>query len=150
MSLLRVIAQAGERARLDAVLRAHRGLTSTHPWRVVGGVGEPAYQGAWYTGSPSLAFFRDAIGFVHFRGKAARPGTTPNDPIFYLPVGYRPANTISLGVGHRLDLDFLARGQTGDPAAIWSITIYPDGLVEFVNFYGGSPVAFDDKRFRAY
>ena len=61
-------------------------------WHEVGAVGEPAFQNSWSnyaTGYNTVAFRKDAFGFVHVKGAAT--GGTAGVAVFTLPVGYRPA-----------------------------------------------------------
>lgn len=60
---------------------------------VLGGVG---FQNSWvnFGGGPdTIAYMKDALGFVHVRG-AMKSGTI-NTTAFTLPVGYRPGNTVA-------------------------------------------------------
>jgi hypothetical protein len=153
MSLTRAIATAGDRARIETVLRARRGYTSTGPWRVIGTAGNPSFQGGWSSRTAPLygeavtavAFFRDAIGFTHLRGFAdgvSQTGTT----IFTLPLGYRPVRTTSELVAFETD-----SGLT-NPSRI---LIEPNGDVVLASspqlFIGSATgwVCLDGKRFRA-
>ncbi len=147
MSFLRTIAQGGERARLESVLRAQRGLTSINPWRVVGEPGNPSFQGTWghAPGFPQVAFFRDAIGFVHFRG-FAKHGTSEAETImFYLPLGYRPSRPIAETVANDMSNVGSSPGYVVrmDFGAV-------DGRVFFPHAYSAGWICLDGCRFRAY
>lgn len=64
-------------------------------WRVVGASGQPAFQNGWVNsagGAETVAFYRDALGFVHLRG-SVKSGTA-DAIVFVLPLGYRPLGII--------------------------------------------------------
>lgn len=66
------------------------------PWHVVGSPGEPAFQNGWVnydTGTNAQAsFYKDPHGVVRVKG-LVKNGVI-NAPVFTLPVGYRPGQTI--------------------------------------------------------
>lgn len=69
-------------------------------WRYVGGVGQPAFAGAWGNHLPGerLARFRkDAAGWVHLGGTVAGGASTTT--VFTLPAGYRPNEGGANGFG---------------------------------------------------
>ena len=60
----------------------------------------PTYLSNWSDhslGNQPGGYLRDVLGFVHVRGlvKRGTAGFGSGAPIFNLPVGYRPANTVS-------------------------------------------------------
>lgn len=63
-------------------------------WIEVGSGGSaPAFQNSWVnysTNYESLAFRKDALGWVTIKGFVKSGVTTATTPIFTLPVGYRP------------------------------------------------------------
>lgn len=68
-------------------------------WHNVGDPGEPPFQNLWFNNGGTFnpaGFFKDASGFVHFRG-LIQPGASQPLPfdnvIFTLPLGYRPPYT---------------------------------------------------------
>lgn len=62
-------------------------------WHVVGAPGEPAFQHTWqFQGNTSYelpGFYKDRLGIVHLRGRLSNGA--PNNVMFQLPAGYRPA-----------------------------------------------------------
>lgn len=77
--------------RIRALEAAPGGAGGCEDWRLVGAVGEPAFQNSWGNiGTPEAPVsFALCGGFVHLRGGFA--GGTANSVVFTLPVGYRPA-----------------------------------------------------------
>lgn len=69
------------------------GLTASEAFHLVGATGEPAFQNSWQnrtgTADEPLGFYKDHEGIVHLRGRII--GGSPNNGIFQLPAGYRPA-----------------------------------------------------------
>jgi hypothetical protein len=70
-------------------------VAAPEAFHVVGAPGEPGFQHSWQdrNGFPAdepLGFYRDREGVVHLRGLIANGG--PNEAIFQLPPGYRPAS----------------------------------------------------------
>jgi len=68
-------------------------LKAIEPWRVVGAVGQPAFQNGWANNFSAPArqagFRKDNLGMVHLRGViTGNNGAT----IFQLPSGYRPTS----------------------------------------------------------
>ena len=65
----------------------------TEAWHLVGATGEPLFQHSWQNGLNSsdepLGFYKDRSGVVHLRGRIING--SPNNSIFQLPAGYRPA-----------------------------------------------------------
>jgi len=88
-------------------------------WHLVGSGGlEPAFQNGWTnyaTGYATVAFMKDALGYVHMRGDA-KPGTIATT-MFTLPVGYRPGpnGTIVLPVAAFTTV-YVAAGVAISPA----------------------------------
>lgn len=66
------------------------------PWHVVATTGEPALQNGWtMLAGRELAFRKDTAGNVHIHGVVARASGTDGQPIFTLPVGYRPTRNFT-------------------------------------------------------
>jgi hypothetical protein len=72
-------------------------LAPSEAWHLVGSPGEPGFQNGWQNTVPSsppitenVAFYKDQVGVVHLKGLAA--GGKPEQTIFQLPAGYRPAS----------------------------------------------------------
>lgn len=66
-------------------------VPDSEAWRVVGAVGQPAFQNGWVNfggGEPALSFYKDPLGIVRIRG-LIKSGAV-NSVVFTLPVGYRP------------------------------------------------------------
>lgn len=73
-------------------------LLTGEDWHYVGEAGEPAFEAPWgnAAGNPKLAFRIREAGVVDLHGVVT--GGSSGDPIFTLPVGYRPSNrTFILG-----------------------------------------------------
>lgn len=70
-------------------------------WHVVGTSGEPAFEGNWQQAPTAavVAFFKDSTGMVHIKGTARCTSAGAGTAIFTLPLGYRPSETLLLGVG---------------------------------------------------
>jgi hypothetical protein len=68
-------------------------VAAPEAWHLVGAPGEPLFQHSWQNGTNSfdepLGFYKDRAGVVHLRGRIKNG--SPNNTIFQLPVGYRPA-----------------------------------------------------------
>ncbi|MPY20046.1 hypothetical protein [Paenibacillus glucanolyticus] len=69
------------------------------------------------SGTSAVAYTKDASGFVHLKGRI-KSGTMGWNPVFILPVGYRPKEVQS----------FLVRGYTTQ-AVMCSLVISTDGTV---------------------
>ena len=69
-------------------------LAAPSDFHTVGAPGEPAFQHSWQNSSSTfdypLSFYKDREGVVHFRGRII--DGMPNNVIFQLPPGYRPAS----------------------------------------------------------
>ena len=69
-------------------------MAASEAFHLVGATGEPAFQHSWQDGlNPAdepLSFYKDREGIVHLRGSIY--GGPPNNVIFQLPSGYRPAS----------------------------------------------------------
>jgi hypothetical protein len=61
----------------------------------------------------STGFYMDPLGVVHLKGTALGGGLGPNDPIFFLPAGYRPSKTIGLIVLRDSGLALVVIDQDG-------------------------------------
>lgn len=87
---------------------------SIDSWHTVGSAGEPALENGWtYAGSgPVTAFFRDAVGGVHVKGRV----TGGTSQVFTLPAGYRPADTLQYPV-------------TDSTGGLARVTVFNDGRV---------------------
>ena len=79
-------------------------------------------QNGWYTPSPStygvVGYAKDQFGVVHLFGEAAHGGGSTLDPIFTLPVGFRPAYRVVEPVA-----------ELSIPPSFGAIEIDPDGTV---------------------
>lgn len=76
--------------------RAGRAEIAQEAVRVVGAVGEPAFQNSWVAMASSLLmFWKDSLGVVHLAGRV-QDGTALL--VFTLPVGYRPLIQEQFGV----------------------------------------------------
>ena len=106
-------------------------------WHEIGAAGEPAFQNGWVnvgSGNNTVAFRKDAFGFVHFKGSIT--GVTANTVAFVLPAGYRPVATAGVPV---------SAGTSATTASF--VTIYSAGNVtpsnpnaqswDGVTFYAG-------------
>ena len=82
-------------ATADAATTAGTATSVAAPegWHLVGANGEPLFQHSWQNGANSfdepLGFYKDRSGVVHLRGRIING--SPNNSIFQLPAGYRPA-----------------------------------------------------------
>ena len=82
-------------ATADAATTAGTATSVAAPeaWHLVGATGEPLFQHSWQNGLNSsdepLGFYKDRSGVVHLRGRIING--SPNNSIFQLPAGYRPA-----------------------------------------------------------
>jgi hypothetical protein len=69
------------------------GIAPAEAFHLVGAPGEPVFQNSWHNGASiydePLGFYKDREGVVHLRGLIS--GGAPNNTIFQLPAGYRPA-----------------------------------------------------------
>jgi hypothetical protein len=67
-------------------------LSPPENWHEVGTPGEPPFQNSWQNGggSETVGFYKDREGLVHLKGYATL-GIVPQ-PVFQLPMGYRPAS----------------------------------------------------------
>lgn len=95
--------------------------TPIEPWHEVGALGEPALTGSWvYYGSnyPTPAFKKYPDGRVRLKG-LVKNGIN-GQPIFTLPVGYRPPDP---GAGAQLIFPTVALSAFGE------IRVGPDGAV---------------------
>lgn len=75
----------------------------------IGAIGAPAFENTWSNlgGFDGAAFWKDASGVVHLRGVVT--GGTMSQPVFHLPVGFRPPGsqifgTVSNGAIGRIDI----------------------------------------------
>lgn len=88
-------------------------LAAPEPWHEVGKPGEPSFLNGWdhYSGSPLVAFYRDAGGVVHLRGGVSGPAQ--ETAAFFLPAGFRPAATQSFASwgGPQATIVVLASGE---------------------------------------
>lgn len=111
------------------------------PWHIVGGAGEPAFSAGWRTLASgtygTVAFRKDPLGNVHIRGALeATAGHVAGDPIFPLPVGYRPPGRIVIWdteqnttVQSRIDVTAAGVLQFGGGTALATGGVVPlDGL----------------------
>ena len=68
-------------------------VAAPEAWHLVGANGEPLFQHSWQNGlntsDEPLSFYKDRSGVVHLRGRIING--SPNNSIFQLPAGYRPA-----------------------------------------------------------
>ena len=68
-------------------------VAAPEAWHLVGANGEPLFQHSWQNGlntsDEPLSFYKDRSGVVHLRGRII--SGSPNNSIFQLPAGYRPA-----------------------------------------------------------
>jgi hypothetical protein len=99
----------------------------------------PTLTNGWIAyGSPYLGpgYYKDASGRVHLQGTVKNGGLNTTNPIFTLPVGYRPS----------ADLSFSVDGSGFDP---WRITVQSDGKVFYL--FGGTNtrLSFNGVYFRA-
>jgi hypothetical protein len=98
------------------------------PVRLVGGDGNPDFEGNWKNYGPyqEAGFYKDEFGVVHLTGVLDPPNTA--DTMFTLPVGYRPVHSLELfatmadfdeimtvGVGHDGRVD---AGQSHDQIVV--------------------------------
>ncbi len=82
-----IVAQTASSSSVANIANA---LTPAEDWHEVGAPGEPGFLNSWENEGGkrvTAAFFKDQVGIVHLKGQV-RGGT--DDPIFRLPVGYRP------------------------------------------------------------
>lgn len=105
----------------QGIADAQGGTVSIEPWHEVGAAGEPAPSGGWVnygSGYPTAAFKKYPDGRVRLKG-LVKNGTL-GQPIFTLPVGYRPPDPAP---GAQLIFATVATSAFGE------IRIGPDGLV---------------------
>lgn len=105
-------------------------LAAVEAWKLVGAVGQPAFQNSWVnfgSGFADAAFYKDPDGWVHLRG-LVKNGTN-QATIFTLPVGYRPANIF--------DSHQLAQNAAGQ------LQITTDGQVRLYNFSNNQYAGLD-------
>jgi hypothetical protein len=91
---LGTVPSANHASSADSATTA-QGLAAPEAFHVVGAPGEPGFQHSWqdrngFTADEPLGFYKDREGVVHLRGLIVDGG--PNDAIFQLPPGYRPAS----------------------------------------------------------
>jgi hypothetical protein len=79
-------------------------------------------QNGWYTPSPPTygvpGYAKDQFGVVHLVGEAAHNGGSTLEPVFTLPVGFRPAYRVVEPVA-----------ELSIPPSFGAIEIDPDGSV---------------------
>jgi hypothetical protein len=93
VDLLRELATSGENTDLEqrAYGRAEEGTVL-----VVGSSGAPAFQNGWQS-SGGVEFLRDRWARVRLGGLVVRSDQRPSTAvIFYLPIGYRPSEPVTL------------------------------------------------------
>jgi len=73
-------------------------IAASEPYRIVGDPGQPPFEAGWThfdaneDFAAKVSFWKDRLGVVHLRGSAENADTeNPGNPIFTLPVGYRPS-----------------------------------------------------------
>ncbi len=106
-----------------AIVGCEKDSSSTQPslgdaqWHEVGAAGEPAFQSNWSnydtTSYSTCAFRIDGQNYVHLKGTIV--GGAANSPIFTLPEGYRPSQTLM----------FDPYGGTTNS----NVSVYPTGVV---------------------
>lgn len=114
-------------------------VTADTVWHIIGATGEPAFMAGWsnYGGIwPTLAFRKLASGLVLLRGIVIGPAGSSN-PIFTLPVGYRPAG------GHGMRFACIANN------AIAACNVYSSGLVDCEQGASATYLFVDNIRFLA-
>lgn len=135
-ALERSKAEAERQATVNICLRARAEAGS---WRTVGGYGpdglEPQFEEGW-THDPETApvQFRREAGWVELRGLALSTVPTTSLSIFYLPVGYRPAEETD---GFDVPTTYL---DESTPPGTEQVIAIEDGLVFLFGATGG-PVA---------
>ena len=101
---------------------------------LVGGAGEPVFQGAWVKYDTSFdppGFWKDPWGTVHLQGMLKSGAVGPASNIFVLPTGYRPAfrqlfSVHVTGVAGRVDV--APNGQVSYESATATTYLSIDGL----------------------
>ncbi len=92
-STLGIVPKANHALSADSATTAQN-LAASEAFHVVGTPGQPAFQHSWRdslaTLDEPLGFYKDRAGIVHLRGRIN--GGMPNNVIFQLPPGYRPAS----------------------------------------------------------
>jgi hypothetical protein len=118
-------------------------LAAPEAWHTVGAAGEPAFQNGWGNAGGLFAtnagFMIDQDGVVHLRGQVAGGTVSPiENPVFTLPVGYRPGG----------DRYFFALTTNGSNTITpgW-VAVNPNGGV-FVGVGDNHFVALDNVTFR--
>lgn len=92
---LGTVPNATHAATADAATTAGTATSVAAPeaWHLVNAAGEPPFQHSWQNGlnttDEPLGFYKDRSGVVHLRGRIING--SPNNSIFQLPAGYRPA-----------------------------------------------------------
>lgn len=89
------------------------GLAPIEAWHEVGAAGQPAFQGGWTnfgSGFTTMAFAKDSAGFVHLKGTVTGGAFFPAI-VFTLPAGYRPAQSLALGVAIERDATVSTTGD---------------------------------------
>jgi hypothetical protein len=88
-------ATAADSATHAVTADAASGIAPPEGWHLVGAVGQPLFQHSWQNGAniydEPLGFYKDRAGVVHLRGRIQCGA--PNNTIFQLPAGYRPATS---------------------------------------------------------
>jgi hypothetical protein len=121
-------------------------LAPSEAWHEVGTPGEPAFQNDWGNvgNGSTVAFYKDHDGVVHLKGNAM--GGMPNNAVFQLPPGYRPANGAILGFAIACECG--AAGQTGVIHVTGSFNMPTfDGAIFFAS--SGTRIDLDGITFRA-
>jgi hypothetical protein len=79
-------------------------------WHEVGTTGQPAYGTNWASQADANlydpAFYKDALGIVHFRGVEKSTAAANANALFTLPEGYRPAKTLIFVVSNSANVYF--------------------------------------------
>lgn len=113
------------------------------PWHNVGDPGEPAFLNSWVNYGPGydvVGFRKDPFGRVHLRG-LLKGGTTGN-PVFTLPVGYRPPAqsyfvTDNAGVHARVVVNTVGTvtvdiGPAGNNTSLETVSFDTDSVTTFL------------------
>lgn len=75
-------------------------MADQESWHEVGSAGEPAFQSSWVNlgggAWSTCAYYKDTMGEVHLKGVVANGQIHSTNPIFTLPAGYRPNQSLIL------------------------------------------------------